>query len=97
MTENGRHGVNYMTIMSLFQRRDGDTWVTVVPYGPFTSPTFANTATSHTLRQPFKWRFQAPEVGQTFRWRITFTWWDERPGEDAKLATRTKSTPACTV
>ena len=42
MTENGRHGVNYMTIMSLFQRRDGDTWVTVVPYGPFTSPTFAN-------------------------------------------------------
>jgi hypothetical protein len=97
MTENGKNGTNYMRITGTMQERSGDKWVKVFTYAPYTSATFANNAASHTFGQTFLWAFRDFEVGHTMRWKLKFEWFDQRPGPDRKLATKTKYSAACTA
>jgi hypothetical protein len=71
--------------------------MTLIVWGPYTSATFENNAASHTHLQAFAWAFRDVDVGKPFRFRIEFEWWDQRPGADRKLATKTKTTTACTA
>ena len=86
-----------MAIKGRFQQRDGGTWQTLASFGPYKSATFANNASSHTHSQPFAWAFRDVDVGKTFRWQIKFEWWDQRSGPDVKVATKKKTTNACTA
>src|SRR5262245_34356946 len=59
MTENGRNGTNYMVIRGAMQRRSGASWTTYYAYPDrYTSPTFANNASSHTHVQGWFWPFR---------------------------------------
>jgi hypothetical protein len=97
MTENGRNGTNYMTIRGKFQERNSGSWKTLAGFGPYTSSTFPNNSVSYTHNQPFAWAFRDQDVGGTFRWKVTFQWWNQRSGPDEKLESKTKTTEGCTA
>jgi hypothetical protein len=97
MTENGRNGTNYMVIKGKFQRRGGGSWQTLAGFGPYTSATFRDGAASHTHSQPYAWAFRDIDVGGTFRWLVTFEWWDQRSGPDRKIESRKRTTAPCTA
>ena len=95
MTENGRNGTNYMRIKGKFQERSGGSWHTLAGFGPYKSAEFTNGTASHSHGQTFAWAFRAVDVGGTFRWKITFEWWDKRSGPDVKLAEKVRISPTC--
>jgi hypothetical protein len=95
MTETGKNGTNYMRIYGTFQQWTGGRWASIYTYGPYASLTFPNDAKSHSHLQTFAWAFRNVDVGKTFRWKIRFEWWDQRPGPDKKLAKQIKYGPSC--
>lgn len=97
MTENGRNGTNYMAIKSKFQKWSGGSWQTLAGFGPYKSAEFRNGAGSHTHSQIFAWAFRDIDLGGTFRWKVTFQWWDKRSGPDVKVAEKVRTSPTCTA
>ena len=85
-------GANYLRIIFQIQRRGSGVWNTVFQR-THTSSLFPNDFTDYQFTKSFAFDWEAEDFGPRHRVRTFWEFWDERPGNDVRLASAVENFP----